>query len=232
MQASMRHGEAGQGGGVRRWWLLVAACALLAVSLPMWYVGFHDKGAPETFDPVKLAAIELSMWQAYYDRGRDMDIARDLLGMLRDEFGLSLYTAYKVGMDLYEATVQFKNTRGDYDRLVLPHLISAYARLGRAVKKPWDATAVGQAELAWWVARRTPGADSPENVGRLIARQYALMYGADNADIQEAGRLRAQAAHQRDLGGADANWPEIQKVLEASYGALVRGIGGSTPDRV
>lgn len=221
-----------QGGGQsrRRLLLLAAACVVPAVSLPAWYVGFHDRGAPKTFDPVKLAAIELRMWQAYYDRGRDMDIARDLLGMLRDEFGLSLYTAYKVGMDLFEATVQFKNTRNNYDALVLPPLVRAYTRLGKAVEKPWDPAAVAQAELAWWVARRTPGADSPENVGRLIARQYALMYGADNAEIQEAGRLRAQAAHQRDAGGANAHWPEIQKVLEASYGALVRGIGMQATD--
>jgi hypothetical protein len=39
----------------------------------------------------------------------------------------------------------------------------------------FDPRAVARAELAWWVARRTPGQDSPERIGRLMAEAYARL---------------------------------------------------------
>ncbi len=68
--------------------------------------------------------------------------------------------------------------------------------------------------------RRTPGQDSPEEVGRSIARLYTILYGETNPDILEAGLLRAQAADLRDRHG---DWKEIETLLRQSYNALARG---------
>lgn len=84
----------------------------------------------------------------------------------------------------------------------------------------FDARAVARAELAWWVARRTRGADAPDQVGALIADEYALYYGRPVGDLREAGVLRARAAVLRDRGGAGADWTEVERLLDASYVSL------------
>jgi len=61
-------------------------------------------------------------------------------------------------------------------------------------------------------------------VGTLIAALYALLYGGTNAEILQAGVLRAQAAALRDAGGPDADWPAVERLLVESYSALHRGV--------
>ena len=80
------------------------------------------------------------------------------------------------------------------------------------------------AELDWWVARRTPGSDSVEEVGRLIAYLYTVLFGENQPAFERAGLLRAQAAHIRDEGGASCNWGMVEKLLHESYQALQEGL--------
>lgn len=85
--------------------------------------------------------------------------------------------------------------------------------------------AVARAELGWWVARRTPGRNSPAQVGAEIANLYALLYGKTNPNLQKAGLLRAKAAYLRDQGGNSPDWQEVERLLRESYEALVVGLG-------
>jgi hypothetical protein len=61
-------------------------------------------------------------------------------------------------------------------------------------------------------------------VGRLIAELYAKLYGRTNADIEQAGLLRAQAAALRDAGGVNADWARVEQMLVESYTRLAKGI--------
>jgi hypothetical protein len=81
-----------------------------------------------------------------------------------------------------------------------------------------------KAELDWWVARRTPGSDSVEEVGRLIAYLYTVLFGENQPAFERAGLLRAQAAHIRDEGGELCDWSEVEQQLQESYQALQEGI--------
>lgn len=172
------------------------------------------------------AAAETRMWQAYY--GNDPKaLAVELVSTLRAQFGLSYVRALQVGNDLAEATLAFQRNRDHYEEAVLPHLESAYGRLRSACRGRWDARAAARAELDWWAARRTPGHDRPEQVGRDIAKLYAILYGKSNPQIERAGLLRAQAASLRDragLAGPEGGWAEITRLLEESYTALVEGV--------
>jgi hypothetical protein len=85
----------------------------------------------------------------------------------------------------------------------------------------WDAEAAARAELEWWVKRRTPGQNSPEEVGRSIAKLYKTLYGRSNPDIEKAGLLRALAAHIRDTSH---DWDKVDTLLKESYRSLIRGI--------
>lgn len=211
--------------------LRLAACIILALFLALaalvgaagWYFGFHDRGLNFDFDAARLAASETRMWQAYY-AGNGEEMAMEMVALLREQFGVSYKTAAGVVEPMARGAMTFFRAPGDYERQVLPHLETAYARLGEACGRDWDPRAAAEAELAWWVARRTPGEDAPEQVGAKIARLYAILYGETNADIEQAGLQRAQAAALRDAGGPDADWAAVEQLLLQSYTALRKGI--------
>jgi hypothetical protein len=172
------------------------------------------------FDPDRVAAAEVRMWKAYYG-GKIQEVGLELLDLLVGQFHLSAPDALVIAVDLSSATLAFQSAREDYQTQVLPGLRGAYGRLKTLTKGAWDAEAAAQAELEWWVKRRTPGHNSPEEVGRSIAKLYKILYGKSNRDIERAGLLRAQAAHIRDTG---SDWSKIRKLLQESYRLLSRGI--------
>ena len=65
---------------------------------------------------------------------------------------------------------------------------------------------------------------TPEQVGAAIANLYAVLYGETNSSFQKAGLLRAQAAHLRDQGGINADWVQVEALLQESYRELAAGI--------
>lgn len=203
-----------------RYCLLFLALLLL---IGAWVL-FHK---PHGFDSVKIARAETRMWQAYYTRDYKK-LGLELVLLLRHQFGLSYAESLLVARDLATAAATFQPSASGLGN-IQQSLESAYARIGRAVGGQWDPRAAARAELAWWVARRTPGHDSVKEVGQDITRLYAILYGRTNPDIEQAGRLRAEAAALRDSGGINADWPRVQNLLEQSYAALVRGV--SQPPR-
>jgi hypothetical protein len=80
---------------------------------------------------------------------------------------------------------------------------------------------------AWWVARRIPGQNSPEQVGALIAEEYALLYDVPRERVMTAAVLRARAGRLRDDGGDHADWPTVSRLLFESYRELHTALGGS-----
>lgn len=182
--------------------------------------GNKTADAPFRFDPDRIAAAEARMWKAYYDRKIEQ-VGFELIQVLLEQFHLSFPDALAVAADLSSAALAFQSSRGDYPNQVLPGLKSAYGRLKDLTQGTWDAEAAARAELAWWVKRRTPGHNSPEEVGRSIAHLYKILYGKSNKDIERAGLFRARAASLRDTGH---DWPKVQSLLQESYRSLAQGI--------
>jgi hypothetical protein len=199
--------------------LWVAAVVIVGV-LVLCYKGCVYR---PPFDPDAIAAAETAMWQAYYS-GNKKDLALELVDPQRNQFGLTFVEASKVARDLATAALDFSAATGNYEAVALPELERAYARIRDTSGADFDPTAAAQAELAWWVARRTPGRDAPEQVGAEIANLYAVLYGRPNPSFDRAGLLRAQAAHLRDQGGRNADWAQVQKLLQESYRELTDGI--------
>ncbi len=205
----------------------VALLLLLLVfcSIAVWYIGLHDRGISGDFDAKAIAEAETRMWQAYYT-GDGETLGLEMVVLLREQFGLSLKSAYEVVQPMARGAMTFARAQGDYESKALPHIEQSYRRIAQACGKEseWDAKALAQKELDWWAARRTPGQDSPEQVGAIIAELYTMLYGETNDQIEKAGLLRAQAATLRDEGGANADWPQVQDLLVTSYTALLEGI--------
>ncbi len=177
------------------------------------------------FDPDRTSDLELRMWQAYYAKER-LRLFALLVRMLREQYQYSWSTATVEGFHLARAAATFGDLRGGYDR-VLPDLERVYTTAARRHRAGFDPRAVARAELAWWVARRTPGRDDPEQVGQLIAEEYALLYETSIDRVLAAGRLRAEAAALRDGTADRPDWSAIGALLRDSYRALRNGLATS-----
>ena len=99
-----------------------------------------------------------------------------------------------------------------------------------------DLEEVARWELRWWVVRREVGLAAGEAAGDAIARLYAAFYALPVDRVAEAGRLRGLAAEVRDRGSAAdsegpraagrAYWPEVARLLRASYRELRGAVAG------
>ncbi len=201
--------------------ILIGILGLLSLSaLP---IAWSDTSVK--IDPVKVAAAETNMWRAYYSRNL-IKLRIELISLLRGQFGFSYVEAMDVGKHLSSAAMTFESTKGNYKQTVLPDLVLAYSQLKNKLVADFDPEEAARAELDWWVARRTPGKDSPEVVGRLIAHLYAVVFGGNRSIFEKAGLLRAQAAHLRDRRGALCDWGKVEILLLKSYQALQEAHSG------
>jgi hypothetical protein len=174
------------------------------------------------FDPDRTAVLETEMWKAYYDK-RTVALFNGLMQVTREMYRCPRSTAFRIAFHFARAASAFGNLRRDYEQ-VLPDLEDGYR-----IAKSWsglsyDPATIARAELAWWVARRVPGKDSPEQVGGLIADLNAQFYGVPRENVLEASILRARAGKLRDVGGPSADWTEVGRLLTESYRSLKKGV--------
>lgn len=208
--------QPGIAGRLLKWGVVVVVLAVVLCA-------FRFVLGRPSFDADKVARAETRMWQAYYGENQ-AQLALQLVAFLRGQHGLSLWEAKEAGELLARSAMKFRSAGGDYDNASLPELIQAYSLIQRAVHARFDPEQVARAELAWWVARRTQGQNSAEQVGDKIARLYGLLYGKDHQSFLKAGVLRAQAAALRDSGGNAANWEEVGDLLQKSYRELKKAL--------
>ena len=206
---------------MKKAWLLavVAACAFVAA------LALTPPRGPRSmrqFDPERLADLEVRMWQSYYAKER-VRLFGLLVTMLHEQYRYSWATAVTEGFHLARAASTFGDLKSQYE-VVLPDLEAAYARAKSWTGASFDAKAVARAELAWWVARRVPGRNSPEQIGSLIADEYALLYETSPAAVQAAALLRAQAGAIRDAQASQPDWDRIARLLRASYRELAAAL--------
>ena len=198
--------------------ILMGVLGLFLLMLPNAWSDTHFE-----MDPVKAAAAETRMWQAYYADDH-VALRQELTNLLRSQFDISISDADEIGELLASAAMKFESTKSNYKLTVLPDLELAYSMLKNKLDVSFVPEEAAKAELDWWVARRTPGSDSVEEVGRLIAHLYTVLFGENQPAFERAGLLRAQAAHIRDEGGALCNWSEVEQQLQESYQAMQEGI--------
>ena len=177
------------------------------------------------FQPGRLADLEVRMWQAYYAKER-VRLFTLLTAMLRERYHYSWADATVQAFHLARAAATFGDLKGNYE-VVLPDLEAAYAKARSWTEASFDPRAVARAELAWWVRRRAPGQNSAEEVARLIAEEYALLYETSPGNVGAAALLRAKAAAMRDAQAERPDWPAIAQLLRASYDELLAALASA-----
>jgi hypothetical protein len=199
--------------------MLLGLLVLLAVAIyALFFVTPSGARSLREFNPDRTAALEVDMWKAYY-KGENVRLFRGLVTLTHEQFRYSWARALQASFHLGRAAARFAKMRSDYDT-VLPDLEAGYTIARDWTEDTFDPKAVAKAELAWWVARRIPGQNSPENVGGLIADENALLYHVPRERVLEASILRARAGRLRDDGGENADWAEVSRLLIESFRAL------------
>ncbi len=198
-----------------RTWIQLAMLALLACGCAFAFLPPRGPRALDRFDPDRTADLEVGMWQAYYDR-HAVQLFKLLTIQMREQYHYSWARSVQTAFHFARAAARFAEMRDNYGT-VLPDLEQGYAIVQRWMHTRFDPAAVARAELAWWVARRTPGQESPDTVGRRIAEEYALIYSMPVERAERSGLLRAQAGALRDTGGKDADWATVSRLLHESW---------------
>jgi len=190
------------------------------------YAGFvSTPGGPRdgrAFDPDRTAALEVDMWKAYYDR-RTVSLFSGLMQVTREVYQCPRSTAFRIAFHFARAASVFSDLRRDYEQ-VLPDLEAGYQIAKNWSGLSYDPSVIARAELAWWIARRVAGQNSPEQVGGLIADLNAQLYGVARERVLEASVLRARAGRLRDEGGPSADWVQVGQLLTESYRLLKKGV--------
>lgn len=199
--------------------ILVVVGALLAFGIAFVFTPPRGPRSMRQFNPARLADLEVGMWQAYYGKERAR-LFTLLVTMLHEQYRYSWATATVEAFHLARAAATFGDLRGGYE-VVLPHLEAAYTTAKTWTGAGFDPRAVARAELAWWIARRAPGQNSPDQVAALIAEEYALLYETRPEAVAGAARLRAEAAALRDAQADRPDWETIGQLLHQSYRDLL-----------
>ena len=187
------------------------------------------------FEPARVASLETRMWKAYYRR-QPVRLFAWLVLALREQARVSWLRALWASLLLTRAAAGFARAGGDYERFG-PGIGRAYRLLG--LPDSVDADEVGRRELRWWVVRREIGVTAGEAAGSAITDLYAAIYELPQDRVAAAGRLRGLAAEVRDHGAAadpegaggsgSTYWPEVARLLEASYRQLHDDLGARAP---
>jgi hypothetical protein len=170
------------------------------------------------FNADRIAQLEVGMWQAYYAKDR-LRLFGLLILTMREQYHYSWATATNAAFHLARAAATFGDATDHYD-VVLPDLETAYETVRQQTGAGFHPADVARAELAWWAARRVPGDNAPEQIGRLIAQEYAALYEVPLVDMIRPGVLRAQAAALRDAQAVQPDWSTIGSILTDSYREL------------
>jgi hypothetical protein len=207
---------------MRRRWAALLVTIVLVGGAYVLLARPAEHGSMRQFEPMRLANLETSMWQAYYQK-QNVRLFSLLVVMLREQYHYSWTVAIREAFHLARAAATFGNARSNYEQ-VLPDLETAYAMVRDWEGARFDPREVAHAELAWWVARRIPGQDAPEHVGELIADEYSLLYNVSKPSVMSAGLFRAQAGALRDAEARAPDWTVIEQLLVRSYADLHRAV--------
>jgi hypothetical protein len=202
--------------------ILALTAVVLAFALALLFTPPRGPRSIRQFNAVRVADLELRMWQAYYAKDRARLFAL-LVTMLREQYRYPWATATVEALHLARAAATFSDLTTNYDQ-VLPDLEAAYGTVRSWADARFDPRAVARAELAWWVARRIRGQNSAEQVGRLIAEEYGLLYETAPEKVAAAALLRATAARLRDDAASNPDWDRIGRLLQESYRELLAAL--------
>ncbi len=203
---------------MKRFFKIVGVLLFVAGALVLydWFASKHDL---REFDAAEVGKLDTDMWRSYYEH-RETRVFRELITLLRNQFGMTPLEATKSAFHAARAAFVFKdgNSRTDYEK-ALPDLEEYYDEISDRAEKPFDPHKVSNLELEWWILHRER---SPQLANALAELQSAI-YSVPPEKFAEHARLRADAMVLRDdrsTAITEEDWQKIGDMLERSWRSL------------
>jgi hypothetical protein len=186
------------------------------------------------FDPRLVGSLETKAWVTYY-RHEWVPFLRAAVALTRHTFGLpwpqTLQGAWLV-LRANQLWAPFPDNDPDGARAAMQRF---YALVKRQHGETFDPVRASRLEVDWWRVHRehqhdAAASDDEEPLIQALARLYAYVYGADEADVRPAGAFRAEAMRYSDRWvreGCSMASPLIEQeraALIRSYAALLAAV--------
>ena len=206
----------------RRLLLLVIAAIMLLLA----YAFFWAPPGPRTlraFDPDRTAALELSMWQAYYER-RNVRLFTDLVTLGHEQYRVSMgegddrrLLPGAGGGDFREDAIGLR--AGPARPRACLHDCQGLDGRGLRSAGPWLAPSSPGGWRGECPARTPPSRSGSSSPTKMPCSTRCRASGCSRRRV-----LRARAGKLRDDGGERADWAEVARLLQQSYRALHAGV--------
>jgi hypothetical protein len=203
-------------------WLGILIASIAAVSYGVMPRHADLRG----FHPKEMARLETQMWRCYYARSYAR-LGWYLYRTCRDEYGFSPADSVRLMILAARAAKVFQDSKNETESgCAQPDLERYYTLIQRRSGMTFNVARAAELELRWWQMRRRFA--MPEEYGRTVAELMSEVYQRQNADLQVAGQLRAQAMAYRDKRGngkmTDADWQQVETQLFEAYRIYHRGV--------
>ncbi len=215
--------------------LIALGVALVGILTLTWTAVAHDGSSPAatgrlSIDPSGLAHVETEGWRAYYDRAWPRAIAL-MLQLNHDQFGLGWPAATEASYDATRAQMAFAGVDNNVP-LARDYLERYYAIVARERGLRWNAGAVANAEMRYWIVHRQV-AQNPTNPQPLVdalTDLHALLFEIPAAAALTSAVERTAAAQAVDRitgrrsADIDADWREVERRLQVAYAIVAEAM--------
>ena len=182
----------------------------------------RDPGPLRSFDPVQVGHLESAVWVAYYRRQwlRLLGLSMVLVHRaFRMDWPRTLHGAWL----LLRANQLWAPSPGNDPDGARRCMRRFYALMRLTHGGPRDPARAAALEVDWWAAHREhqQHPDGSSAVVTALARLYAYLYSVDEAAVQPAAELRAEAMDLSDEW-VGQGCPPHSSLIVAERAALVR----------
>jgi hypothetical protein len=186
-------------------------------------------GRPRSFDPARVAGLELRAWVGYYRRNWAAVLSATV-GLVRAGFGMSLPRSLYGASLLLRASQLWAPKDNDPDgaRRCMERF---YALILGPHGEPGDVATAARLEVDWWRVHReraegAQGTDGTDPLVEAITRLYAFLYGEPEAAVRPAAAQRVLAMDMSDQWVTEGCLPRSPLLGARRPGPVLRGPAG------
>jgi hypothetical protein len=194
-----------------------------------------DDTTGATFEPDRVAYLEVAGWRAYYDR-KWVLCFRLLAQLAREQFHLSRLRALQAAYYITRASVAWAPVEHD-TRVVRRYIRKFYRQIrqyGRGFT--FDPTEVARLEFVYWDVHRRLSSELDERRAPLVdslAKLHAALFGIAPEAAYESGLERSRSTtHVDSVTGKrstdiEADWQAAEEHLRLAYRSLEQAVHSS-----
>lgn len=184
-----------------------------------------NKYSLKRFEPEKVAAIEVAMWQNYYNHAF-VKLLFDLRKLMGTQFGLRGFKLFQAAYFSTTAALVFRKTAHQVN--TVKQLIKFFSVIRESSLEQFNVNEVARLEFDWWKKHRSIDYMKEKTLEGTLADAMAALYLIESVKLEHYARYRAEAMRLRDEAAHRSNkepdWDKIGELLGLSYQALKKAV--------